>query len=83
MGRRTVWDSQTVPRLALLCAALALLGTVAAQASTEQLTGVVTPTIGVSVDGAGAISGTGGTQPVTVTREQRDGGVLVTVTPSF
>jgi hypothetical protein len=43
----------------------------------------VTPTIGVRVDTAGAISGTGGTQPVTVTRERRAAGVLVTVTPSF
>jgi hypothetical protein len=72
-----------VPRLAVLCAALALLVTVAAQASTERLTGVVTPTIGVRVDTAGAISGTGGTQPVTVTRERRAAGVLVTVTPAF
>jgi hypothetical protein len=72
-----------VPRLAVLCAALALLVTVAAQASTERLTGVVTPTIGVRVDTAGAILGTGGTQPVTVTRERRAAGVLVTVTPVF
>jgi hypothetical protein len=83
VGRRALWDSQKVPRLAVLCTALALLTTVAAQASPERLTGVVTPTIGVRVDGAGAISGTGGTQPVTVTRERRDAGVVVTVTPAF
>lgn len=59
------------------------VGHAPAGATGEQLIGVVTPTIGVEVDRDGHFSGTGGTQPATVTTEERNGTLIVTVTPSF
>jgi len=51
--------------------------------ASEHLSGVVTPTIGAAVDAQGRFVRAGGTQPATVTREDRGSTVLITITPAF
>lgn len=81
---RRRWDSRPVRRSTLLAVVLLSLAPAAfGQTAGEQLTGVVTPTIGISVDASGTVTGTAGTQPSAVTRELRGTTVVVTVTPAI
>lgn len=73
-------------RLAAAVVVLALAGATPAAIGAvtgEQLVGVVTPTIGITVDATGSASAIGGTQPATVTREQRGETLVVTVIPAI
>ena len=71
-------DGRRVVRFAAVLAAVAAFAALPAQAADQVVSGMVEPTLGVSLDASGTGSGT---SLATVTREQRGDVLVITVTP--